>query len=292
MLLAIVIAARAGDELALAVAAGPPPWPIELAPDLPAGTTRRARAERAVSRAAEWMAAFPAAELRFDAAVILAGIRRTVDGDALRRAFAAARPVADHDGDNPQRRFWIAGFESPRQHTAAWRVPAAGEARANTNRPVAEALHCARNGWRPETTAYVCGPMRDGGGYHTAHGLWALALARENGCVTDAASRSCVGALAEELIAAQPATLAPATTLDMDLYAERVMVLAYAGTAVPRLDDWIDALLERQAADGSWGVPARDEPPYHRYHATGVSAWALAEWMRRAVPRAPDGAAD
>ena len=291
MLLLIVVVARAGDDVTLAEAAGPPRWPIELAPD-PPGTTLRARAERAVARAAAWMAAFPAADLRFDAAVMLAGIRRTVDGDALRRAFATARPVADHDDDNPQRRFWIAGFESPRPHTAAWRIPGSGEPRANTNRPVAEALHCARNGWRPETMAYVCGPMRDGGGYYTAHALWALALARENGCVTDAASRPCVRALSEELIAAQPATLAPTTTLDVDLYAERVMVLAYADTAAPRLGDWIRALLERQTDDGSWGVRVPDEPPYHRYHATGMSAWALAEWMRRAVPSVPDGAAD
>src|SRR5262249_39077581 len=161
---------------------------------------------------------------------------RTVDGDALRRAFAVARPVGDHDDDNPLRRFWVPDFVSPRAHTAEWRVPAAGEPRANTNRVVAEALHCARNGWRPETTAYVCGPMRDAGGYQTAHALWALVLARQNGCLADEGTRSCIRALADELADAQPATLDPRTTWDVDLYAERTMVVACADYPEPRLE--------------------------------------------------------
>jgi hypothetical protein len=198
--------------------------------------------------------------------------------------------VSDHDDDNPLRRFWVPDFVSPPAHTAEWRVPAAGEPRANTNRVVAEALHCARNGWRAETAAYVCGPMRDAGGYQTAHALWALALARDNGCLADEAARSCMQALADELAGAQPTTLAARTTHDVDLYAERAMVLGFAGFPEPRLDDWLEALLARQADDGSFGVPATSEPPYLRYHATGLSAWALAEGVRRVLGGASAGA--
>jgi hypothetical protein len=57
----------------------------------------------ALRRAADWLAAFPVDDLRFDAAVMLSQTRLRVDGDGLRRAFERARAVADRDDDNPQR---------------------------------------------------------------------------------------------------------------------------------------------------------------------------------------------
>jgi hypothetical protein len=249
--------------------------------DLSAATGPCAAVAPALGRAAGWLAAFPAADLRFDAAVMLSETRRQVDGDALRRAFDVARMVADRDDDNPQRRFWVPDLAAPPEHTSRWTVPATPGARVNTNRVVAEALYCAENGWRPETMAYVCGPMRDGGGYHSTHALWALDLARRRGCVTKPAFHACARAIAAEVVAAQPARLAPARSLDVDLYAERLLVLARAGWPVRRLDPWARALLARQNADGSWAVPDAEEPSYHAYHATAVATWALAEWCRR-----------
>ncbi|HKA92301.1 MAG TPA: hypothetical protein VKE97_00760, partial [Acidimicrobiia bacterium] len=61
----------------------------------------------AVARAAPWLAGFPKEDLSFDAAIMLSQLRRTIDGEALTRAFETARVVADHDDDNPQRRFWM-----------------------------------------------------------------------------------------------------------------------------------------------------------------------------------------
>jgi hypothetical protein len=153
----------------------------------------------------------------------------------------------------------------------------------NTNRVVNEALHCARNGWRPATTTYVCGPMRDGGGYQSTHALWALDLALRNGCVDAAVAQPCLRALQAELAAAQPATFSPAHTLDIDLYAERVLMLTRTAADAPHVDDWVGVLLHLQTADGSWGVQSPDEPVYHRFHATAVTTWALAERYRRDV---------
>lgn len=225
-------------------------------------------------RSGRWMAEFQG-ELRFDAAIGLSQARRIVDSSDLRRAFEQARAVADGDDDHPHRRFWVADL--PAEQTAAWAVPTAGEPRANTNRVISEALHCRENGWRAATTAYVCGPMRDSGGYQTVHGLWALQIASDNGCIE--AAGACRTELQAELAGAQPATLEPRTTLDVDLYAERLLLLLLSGYDKPSLHTWAKALIAAQQADGSWGVPA-EENPYFRYHATNAATWALAQWYR------------
>lgn len=266
--------------------ASPRAWPIELAP---ADTARAAcageacnlwqRLDLAVGRAAEWLADFPRNQLRFDAATMLSGVRRTFDSDALRRAFATARSVADRDDDNPRRRFWVPEMRIDAARTSRWQVPTDGS-RVNTNRVVEEALYCAENGWRPETTRYVCGPMRDDGGYQSAHGLWVLSIARRNGCVEEEA---CLASLQAELAAAQPDRLAPRATLDIDLFAERLMVLLASGYRQPAVDGWAEELLALQDAGGSWGVEQAGERPYYRYHATALSVWALAEWVRRST---------
>jgi hypothetical protein len=267
---------------AIVRSAAPPTFPVELATaDAAPGSDWR-RLEHAVVRAARWLAAFPPDDLRFDAAVVLTMIRRTVDDDDLRRAFAASRAVADRDDDNPQRRFWMPEFRSPPEHTSRWAVPTEAGARVNTNRVVAEALHCAENGWRPETQAYACGPMRDGGGYQTTHALWALDLARRSGCVSEADFRPCARALQDELAAA-PVALAPARTLDVDLYAERLVMLVTTGYATATLGERVHVLVGLAGDDGSFGVAGTDEPAYYRYHATALATWALVEWFRRAA---------
>jgi hypothetical protein len=42
--------------------------------------------------------------------------------------------------------------------------------------------------------------------------------------------------------------------------------------------DWATRLLAVQNADGSWGATEEGENAYRQYHATMVSAWALAEY--------------
>lgn len=229
--------------------------------------------DAAIERGSRWLATYSQG-LRFDAAVIVSQIRLRVDNPDLKLAFARAQVRGDHDHDHPHRRFWVPGFRSPPEHTSQWTVPLEGERRINTNRVLSEALHCAENGWRAATEAYICGPMRDHAGYHTTHGIWALDIAIRAGCATGA---TCMPSLRAELATAQPDPFEPKATLDIDLYAERVLMLLRTGTPASEADAWIEALLARQEAGGSWGV-GEDPDPYYRYHATGMTLWALAEW--------------
>lgn len=258
-------------------------WPLRLSP-LPvvrqACRTDFCLAGAAVdlvlNRAAHWMAAYDKV-LRFDAAIGLSQIRRIVDSPELERAWTAAVAVADADHDHPHRRFWRADLHSPPAHTSEWLAPASGE-RVNSNLVLSEALHCSENGWRSQTTAYVCGPMRDAGGYQSTHALWALALAQQSGCLEDAAL-ACVRDVQKEVAQAQPAKLEPRKTLDIDLYAERLLVLLLSGYDGPQIHTWARTLIGVQDGAGSWGVAAEEEP-YYRYHATNATTWALAEWLR------------
>jgi len=230
--------------------------------------------DQAIERAGRWLVAYPE-PLRFDAAIMLSHVRRFVDNDALRTAYAQAREVADRDHDHPHRRVWLPDFSSPPEHTSRWQAPAVGEARINTNRVISEALHCAENGWREQTEAYICGPMRDAAGFHSTHALWALDIARRAGCLRDGA---CIAELQQELEAVQPADFRPETTLDVDLYAERVLMLLRTGREPVAARSWVEALLALQEPAGSWGK-GEDRNPYFRYHATAMTAWALAEWQ-------------
>jgi hypothetical protein len=260
-----------------------------------AGCDRQQRAWQAMQRASAWMARFPTGELRFDAAVMLSQIRTRVDGTSLRPAFESARVRADVDHDHPHRRFWDPAFRSPPKDTAAWIAPVDGAPRVNPNLVLSEALHCTENGFRPETTAYVCGAMRDHGGYHTTHGVWALVLARERGCVDADATAACLAELQAEVAGAQPETLRAERTLDVDLYGERLLMLVLSGATDPLsqrvVESSVDGLLGAQDADGSFGVRVPGEQAYHRFHATGIATWALAEWQRRAAGTSPDARA-
>lgn len=245
------------------------------------GTDVGAAVAPAIERAVDFMSSVPTSDLRFDSALILSQIRHRFDFPALDREFARARTVADRDHDHPHRVLWVPDLEVPAKATTGWTVPAAGGKRATTNGPLSEAMHCKRNGFRPETLAYVCGPLRDDGGYYTTHALWAVVLARDAKCVGEAEAAECVASMQSELLRAQPRTLAPEKTLDIDLYAERLLTLVLSGRTGKEIDGFARQLLKHQRPDGSFALPNADEPPYYAYHATGTAAWALAEWNAR-----------
>jgi hypothetical protein len=231
--------------------------------------------DAAIERAARWLAGFPAEQLRFDAAVMLHGIRAHVDSSELRTAWHHARTVADRDRDHPLRRLWVPDLVTPATVTRGWTVPRRGAPRASTERLVIETVHCDRNGLRRAAVRYACTAMRDHGGYYTTHALWALVMARERACAPSEKLRRCIAHLVREVRAAQPAVLRPIRTLDVDLFAERTLTSCLADPARPRPRD-VDALLDAQRHDGSWGVVNPEEQPYFRYHATGTATWALA----------------
>lgn len=258
-------------------------WPLALGPMADARQACKSdfcvaadALDLVLNRAARWMAAYDGA-LRFDAAIGLSQTRRIVDSPDLERAWQAAVAIADVDTDHPHRRLWLPEFVSPIEHTSAWEAPADG-GRVNSNLVISEALHCKANGWRPQTMAYVCGAMRDSAGYQTTHALWALAIAGDAGCL-DAGALPCIEHVQDELARAQSETLQPQTTLDIDLYAERLLTLLLSGYDSPAVHGWARTLIGLQDGDGSWGVPA-EEDLYYRYHATNAATWALAEWLR------------
>jgi hypothetical protein len=124
--------------------------------------------------------------------------------------------------------------------------------------------------------------MRDEGGYHTTHALWALSIAHRTGCIAASEFEPCVRSIQKELVAAQPQSLVPQATLDIDIFSERLLTLILTGYRDPVVDQWAQNLMHLQGPNGSWVVPHDSDPPYYRYH-TAASAWALTEWYRRQV---------
>lgn len=259
-------------------------WPLPLRPLADARDACRANfclagdaLDLVFNRAAEWMVGYDR-EVRLDAAVGLSQIRRTVDSPNLERAWSKAAALANEAGDHPHRRFWLPEFRLPADQTSRWHIPVDGED-VDLERVVSEALHCKENGWRPETTAYACGSLRDAGGYRSTHALWALSIARDSSCVDDSAD-ACIRQLEEEIAEAQPRIFQPQRTPDVDLYAERLLSLLLSGYDDAEVHGWARELIALQGADGSWAI-GREEDAYHRYDATNTASWALAEWLRR-----------
>jgi hypothetical protein len=220
------------------------------------------------------MAKFPASELRFDAAIGLTSIRAQVAGGELDEALKHARAAADRDADNPLRALYASDADAGR--TADWEVPDAGAQRANVNRVLAEAAYCASNGLRSATLDYIDGPMRDGAGFQTTHALWALVIARDRGCLAAAEFNRRAGPLVAELRGGADTPGSPAQ--DVDLFAERTLMIELAGAHDGQVTRRLEALLAAQSPDGAWGAvsDAGAEPPYFRFHATMSAAWALA----------------
>jgi hypothetical protein len=261
----------------------PRAWPLPLSPLRAARQACRTdfclaadALELVLNRAAQWLAAYDE-ELRFDAAVNLSQIRRIVGSPDLERAWTTAAAAANHDPEHPLRRFWLPDFRAPLEHTARWPVPIGGE-RVSSDRVLTEALHCKDNGWRSETTAYVCGPMRDGGGDQSVDALWALTLARERGCL-DELVRGCLQQIQEEIARVQPGVFEPRKTLDFEIYARRLLTLLLSGYDKPDVHTWARRLIELQGGGGNWAVGI-EEDRYDRYRATSAATWALAEWLR------------
>ncbi len=254
-----------------------------LAGSLPAGREARAgenkRPQRAEVRTAlllglaRHIAGAPEETLRFDTAVALeAAARRlspSVTADAaFRRARARALAVAARDDDHPHHR--LLGREVPvrRVRVQGWEPPKGASARrVNVNRVVTEALYCDRFGLRPETLAYIEGPMRDGGGYQTCHGLWALVIARDRGCLSSEAFRRAARPLVAEVEAGLRRDGAPKTPEAEDLFTERHLMRRLAGRPL--------TLRDRRRLEGLAGRVARAPATVLSVHTAALLLWVL-----------------
>lgn len=267
LLLTAVLGCGADDPPS-APPAAPAPVPVPSPEPVPTGPSPEA-VSAALEKAHGWLAAY-SERIRFDATLgtFAVGALRGEPWPTLHQRLVSQAQDPDHE----HRRLFDPTYTLPAEHVLGWEAPAEG--RANPNRVVTEALFCSDHGWRPATDAYTCGPMRDQGGYQSTHALWALSIARDQGCLK---GPSCIPALVDELSAAQPEAPTPERSLDLDLYAERLLMRCLVDQCGDGADEagW---LVQLQDPDGSWGVPAEGEDPYHRYHATMMAAWALAEW--------------
>ncbi len=168
----------------------------------------------------------------------------------------------DLDGGHPLRRLVDPTFPIPRE------VAHSDATRPTINRVLIEVAACNEHGLRPVTASWICGAMRDDGGYGTTHALWAAVIARNNGC----APVTCLDDLVAELATSQPAAPGPAT-LEADLFAERILMRRLAGAFVAGTE--FEALRHAQTAEGRFGVSPAGEPPWHAFHAAMTATWAL-----------------
>jgi len=234
--------------------------------------------QASLSRAAGFLCAFPRDQLRFDAAIGTTAAWQLLPLPDLDCARQQALQVAGKDHDNPLRRFFDPAVHIRRAAVQGWQAPARG--RINTNRPVSEALWCDRYPLRSQTLAYITGPMRDRGGFHSTHALWSLVIARQRGCLEHRRFLQLSTDLRRELRRAQAGERAISSTRQIDLFAERALFLALAGEEKD-LSTWLGQLLSLQNPDGSFGIRQHGQPHYPEYHATMISSWLLAWWLHR-----------
>ena len=255
--------------LLVACSAAPAPEPpvlvaevVDLAVRLP---SREMQIAHSVTWMNQWIDAQPDA-LRFDAAIGTAAIAKAHPTAETQALFERVLGLVDQDGGHPMRRLFEPEDRVPPELSTPWLAPAEG--RVNVNRVIIEAIYCDKVGFRQQTIDYICGPMRDDGSYHTAHGLWGLVLANERGCV----ERSpCWQVLGDELVAlAKQAEVKEVP--QVDLLAEQVLMLQLSGQPSAALSA---QLRVHQREDGGWGV-STDEKPYYGFHATFLAAWVLA----------------
>ena len=233
-----------------------------------------------LDRASGWMKRYLETEdARFDAAFLLHHVRRVADSEDLKEVHEVVREQVNWDRGHPLRVLADPSFieRIPPGTSHGWSAP--DEGRVNANRVLVEAAHCARDGWRDQTTTYVCGNMRDQGGFQTTHALWSLDYAVEQQCVERAQVSACLLSLQEELLAAQRSADEPASTTEMDLFIQRVIMLIRSGSVAPELEAWVIQVAHWQRADGAWGIASDEDDPYYEFHVTMMGVWAIIEWV-------------
>ena len=245
-----------------------------------------------VAAALRFLSSFSEDELGYDAAVGMHYINQTCAIDPadhaakhwLDLAYKNAMARAAMDNDHPSQRLWNSSFTACASSSSSLlsdlRTYKISSRRINPNRILLAALECAacthNRRMHAEAVEYLCSGMRDNGGYQTTHAMWALVIARDNRCDVSA---KCMRDIRDEILyfqRSQPPFFS--STLDVDLFAERLLMLALAHHPnATELQQWGAILASAQQPNGKFGVSSTPlgENLYYSYHSTFVSTWAL-----------------
>ena len=236
---------------------------------------------KAIRRGVEAICKIPEQNLRHDTATGLSHVRRVIWWKDLDGCFDRIKKRAFKDHDNPLNVLIDPSYRGPISIDSILksRLPKPGEKRINVNRILSRAAHCKKNTFTDPAFAYTTGPMRDSGGFHSTHAIWALIILKERGCRTGPKLDKAILDLRKELSDAQKKGLDPKTTRNIDLYAERIMCLAMSGESPESLAPFVEKLMATQRKDGLFATPT-EKQKHWLLHCTTVSVWALAEFLK------------
>ncbi len=271
---------RSGKDIDTRPAVAPTPPESRAKPRarrvVSAPQTLARRVKAAIHRGIQALCRVPETQLRYDTALSLVMVRKRLFWPELEPCYARIKARALKDDDNPMNVLIDPAAARPIDAHALQRlpIPKAGQARTNVNHIVIRAVHCRRFPVPRKVFAYLIGPMRDHGGYHSTHALWSLLMMRRQGCGDRAEVERAVASLRQELQDALTKQPAMSTTPSIDLNAERILFLVESGVAVDRLSGPVQRLLAAQRPDGVFATSREERAPW-RVHATSVSVWAL-----------------
>lgn len=253
----------------------PEPTPVASAP-LPQ------RVKKSIRLGIQALCRFEDKDLRHDTAMVLTLVRKILFWPELEPCYARIKTQALKDHDHPLNVLIDSGYAKnvDLERIRRLPIPEAGQKRTNVNHIVFRAAHCPKVPFPDKAFAYLVGPMRDNGGFHSTHAMWALLMMRSQGCGQRAKVEKAVASLRDELTKALNASGEMKSTRGIDLNAERILFLVQSGVRVDALSGPVQKLLSAQRPDGAFAAPQEKRRRW-LLHATTVSVWALsAVWAK------------
>jgi hypothetical protein len=146
-----------------------------------------------------------------------------------------------------------------------------------TDDVILKALYCDVQGYDAFDYTLLRTMRDESGGYGDTHFLLGILFLTRLGCISDSVVSDDRSAVVARIIAAQKAD-----PVFSDLYAERVVLLYWAGHGDVVSYAWIKKIQEAQMSDGGWRNVGQDTSDPH---ATGLSGLALQYFIENADPQ-------